>query len=80
MFRAGTDVVSVEVSVRRDRRAIVGLKAADFELLDNGVRQDISGVSYEQLPIDVTGTARRQRQRDRIGARRTAAGAPAAAR
>jgi VWFA-related protein len=54
VFRAGTDVVSVEVSVRRDRRAIVGLKAADFELLDNGVRQDISEVSYEQLPIDVT--------------------------
>ena len=54
VFRAGTDVVSVEVSVRHDRRAIAGLKAADFELLDNGVRQDISEVSYEKLPIDVT--------------------------
>jgi VWFA-related protein len=54
VFRAGADIVSVEVSVRRDRRAIVGLKAADFEVLDNGVRQEISEISYEKLPIDVT--------------------------
>jgi len=54
VFRAGAEAVSVEVSVRRDRRAIVGLKAADFEVLDNGVRQEISEISYEKLPIDVT--------------------------
>jgi Ca-activated chloride channel family protein len=54
VFRAGADVVSVEASVRRDRRAVTGLKAADFELLDNGVPQQISDVSYEKLPIDVT--------------------------
>jgi VWFA-related protein len=54
VFRAGAEAVSVEVSVRRDRRAIVGLKAADFEVLDNGVRQDITEISYEKLPIDVT--------------------------
>jgi VWFA-related protein len=54
VFRAGADVVSVEASVRRDRRAVTGLKAADFELLDNGVHQQISDVSYEKLPIDVT--------------------------
>ena len=54
VFRVGADVVTVEVSVRRDRRAIVGLKAADFEVLDNGVRQEISEISYEKLPIDVT--------------------------
>jgi VWFA-related protein len=54
VFRAGADVVSVDASVRRDRRAVTGLKAADFELLDNGVPQEISDVAYEKLPIDVT--------------------------
>ena len=54
VFRAGADVVMVEASVRRDRRAVQGLKATDFELLDNGVRQEIKDVSYEKLPIDVT--------------------------
>jgi VWFA-related protein len=54
VFRAGADAVSVEASVRRDRRPVQGLKAADFELLDNGVRQDITDVSYEKLPVDVT--------------------------
>jgi VWFA-related protein len=54
VFRAGADVVSVEASVRRNRRAVTGLKAADFELLDNGVPQQVTEVSYERLPIDVT--------------------------
>ncbi len=54
VFRAGADVVSVDASVRRDRRAVTGLKAADFELLDNGVAQDITDVAYEKLPIDVS--------------------------
>jgi VWFA-related protein len=54
VFRAGADAVSVEASVRRDRRVVTGLKAEDFEILDNGVAQQISDVSYEKLPIDVT--------------------------
>ena len=54
VFRASADVVSVDAAVQRDRRPVVGLKAADFELLDNGVAQEISDVSYERLPIDVT--------------------------
>jgi VWFA-related protein len=54
VFRAGADVVSVEAAVRRDRRPVLGLKAIDFELLDNGVPQQITDVSYERLPIDVT--------------------------
>ena len=40
-FRATADVVSVEVSVRRDKRSVVGLTAADFDVLDNGVQQQI---------------------------------------
>ena len=53
-FRAGADVVSVEAAVRRDKRPITGLKISDFELLDNGVPQEITDLSYERLPIDVT--------------------------
>jgi len=54
VFRAGADAVSVEASVRRERRPVTGLKVGDFELLDNGVAQEISDISYEKLPIDVT--------------------------
>jgi VWFA-related protein len=53
-FRSGADVVTVEAAVRREKRPIAGLKIADFELLDNGVQQEISDLSYERLPIDVT--------------------------
>ena len=54
VFRAGADVVTVDASVQNDRRPVTGLKAADFQLLDNGVAQEISEVAYEKLPIDVT--------------------------
>ena len=53
-FRSSADVVSVEASVRREKRPVTGLKLSDFELLDNGVAQEISDLSYERLPIDVT--------------------------
>nr|AGD93291.1 putative von Willebrand factor type A domain protein [uncultured bacterium]AGD93322.1 putative von Willebrand factor type A domain protein [uncultured bacterium] len=53
-FRAGADVVAVEAAVRRDKRPVTGLRAGDFELLDNGVPQQISDLNYERLPIDVT--------------------------
>jgi Ca-activated chloride channel family protein len=54
VFRTGADVVTVDASVQRERRPVAGLTAADFELLDNGVKQDVSDVTYEKLPIDVT--------------------------
>ena len=53
-FRSGTDAVTVDVSVRDGSKVIAGLRAADFELLDNGVPQDVADVSYGRLPIDVT--------------------------
>jgi len=53
VFRASADVVTVDAAVQRDRRPVTGLKPADFELLDNGVPQEISDVAYERLPIDV---------------------------
>jgi len=53
-FRAGADIVRVDVSVRDGRRAVTGLTAADFSLTDNGVPQQVTDVSYGRLPIDVT--------------------------
>jgi VWFA-related protein len=53
-FRAAADAVAIEASVWRDKRPVTGLKPADFELRDNGVPQEISDLSYERLPIDVT--------------------------
>ena len=54
VFRTGADVVTVDASVQRERRPVTGLTAADFELLDNGVKQTVTEVTYEKLPIDVT--------------------------
>jgi VWFA-related protein len=54
MFRSRTEVVSVQVSVMRGREPATGLRAGDFELTDNGVRQTIDEVTSDQVPIDVT--------------------------
>ena len=53
-FRASTDAVRVDVSVRQGTRVVTGLSAKDFEVFDNGVRQEIAELSYGRLPIDVT--------------------------
>ena len=54
-FRSGASAVAVDVTVlHRTRRPMAGLKAGDFEVFDNGVRQQVDDVSYGKLPIDVT--------------------------
>jgi len=53
-FRSGVDAVTVDVSVRKGTRVVTGLGIADFEVLDNGVPQQVTDVSYGKLPIDVT--------------------------
>ena len=53
-FRTSADVVRIDAAVRRDKRPVTGLTADDFEVLDNGVPQQVSDLSYERLPIDVT--------------------------
>lgn len=53
-FRAGTDIVMVDVSVRDGKLVVTGLTAADFVLTDNGVRQQIESVEATSVPIDVT--------------------------
>jgi VWFA-related protein len=52
VFRAGADVVSVDASVQRDRRPVTGLRAADFELRDNGVAQTIEIVDATDVPVN----------------------------
>ena len=54
VFRAGTDVVSVNVSVRASGAPVGNLHAADFVLLDNGVQQRIESVEMQAVPADVT--------------------------
>jgi VWFA-related protein len=53
VFRASTDLVVVDISVRQSGNAVTNLTAADFALTDNGVPQTIVDVSREALPIDV---------------------------
>lgn len=53
-FRSVTDLVPVQVSVRSERSYVPGLTAQDFELYDNGVRQQIDAVSSDVQATDVT--------------------------
>jgi Ca-activated chloride channel family protein len=52
-FRAGIEIVRLDVSVTRDDEPVVGLTAADFEVRDNGKRQQLAGVLREEVPLDV---------------------------
>jgi VWFA-related protein len=54
LFRARTDLVFVPVSVKAGNAPIADLQVADFRLWDSGVEQKITGVAYEEVPIDVT--------------------------
>jgi hypothetical protein len=53
-FRARTDLVSVNVSVKNRNVPVTGLTGKDFVLFDNGVRQAVEEVSIEGVPIDLT--------------------------
>ncbi len=46
----------VDVLVTDGGKPVRGLRAADFEVLDNGVRQTVDFVSAEQLPLNVVFT------------------------
>ena len=54
VFRASTDVVEVDVAVRAGKTPVKGLTAADFELIDNGVKQSIDAMVIEEVPVDLT--------------------------
>lgn len=54
VFRSGVDGVTVVVSVYRGKQPVAGLTSADFELRDNGVPQQITSISAEKVPLDLT--------------------------
>lgn len=52
-FSAATRLVRVDVLATAQGRPVAGLTADDFEVFDNGVRQSVSVVSLDPLPLDV---------------------------
>jgi VWFA-related protein len=52
-FRAGIDLVAVDVSVRASGQPVPALELKDFEVRDNGILQSPTDVTYESVPIDV---------------------------
>lgn len=53
VFSSRVDAVRVDVLVTDRGRVVRGLGAGDFELFDNGVRQQIDFVTFERLPLKV---------------------------
>lgn len=52
-FSAHVEAVRVDVLVTRDGRPVTGLQPGDFEVRDNGVRQQVDVASFEQVPLNV---------------------------
>ncbi len=71
VFRSTSETVVVDVSVRRQGRAVPNLTAGDFELSDNGVAQTVTDVSIEKIPIEFIVLVDRSASIDRATASRT---------
>jgi hypothetical protein len=54
VFRTSVSVVAVDATVMRGRNPVVGLGPQDFQLLDNGVAQQIESVTRGTMPLDIT--------------------------
>lgn len=52
-FSSRTDAVRVDALVTENGRSVHGLQPGDFELLDNGVPQQVDLASYEDIPLNV---------------------------
>jgi VWFA-related protein len=52
-FSSRVEAVRVDVLVSDGGRIVRGLQASDFEVLDNGVLQDVDLVTFERLPLNV---------------------------
>jgi VWFA-related protein len=52
-FSAKTEAVRVDVLVTENGRPLVGLEPGDFELLDNGVPQQVELASFDKIPLNV---------------------------
>lgn len=53
VFRSTTRARMVDVAVFDGDRVVTGLRAEDFELRDNGVRQAITDIDLKVLPLDL---------------------------
>jgi VWFA-related protein len=52
-FSSRVDAVRVDVLVTNNGKPVTGLTPADFEILDNGVAQQVDLVSFDQVPLNV---------------------------
>src|SRR5438309_10178360 len=50
-FTTAVEAVYVDVFVTRDGRPVAGLAARDFEVRDNGVKQEVALAHLEEVPI-----------------------------
>jgi Ca-activated chloride channel family protein len=77
VFRAEVAAVHVDVFVTSRSRPVGGLRAEDFEVLDNGVRQAVTLVAAEAVPVeallvfDTSGSVRGAKLADLKAAART---------
>jgi VWFA-related protein len=55
VFRVRVDLVVVDAQVlhKKDHQPVPALKSEDFRLFENGVKQEISSFSQDQLPLSV---------------------------
>jgi VWFA-related protein len=54
VFRTTADLVTIDVAVRSRNTPVSGLTAEDFEVADDGVRQQVEMLDATSLPIDLT--------------------------
>lgn len=52
-FSSRVDAVRVDVLVTDNGQPILGLTPGDFEIIDNGVLQQVDLVSFDQIPLNV---------------------------
>jgi hypothetical protein len=52
-FRSQVTAVRLDVLVVNDGRPVAGLTSSEFEVFDNGVRQEVTAVQAESTPLDV---------------------------
>jgi VWFA-related protein len=52
-FKSKVEAVRVDVLATERGRPVQGLQPADFEVLDNGVPQQVTYAAYEQIPLNV---------------------------
>jgi VWFA-related protein len=54
VFRSGADLVALNVAVTdREQRYVQGLRAQDFAVFEDGVRQDVTFFAASEVPLDL---------------------------